>query len=284
MTIDVEEYFQVSAFDRIVDRRDWDSLPSRIESNMGRLLDLFEQFGVRATFFVLGWIVERHPAMVKRIADQGHEIGCHGYDHKLLYRQDPDVLRRETRLARRILQDLTGQPVDGYRAASFSIGRRNLWALDVLVESGFTYDSSLFPIVHDRYGIPGAPRHVHRITTPAGSSILEIPPSTVVVGRLTFPVAGGGYLRLLPYAVTRWALRRLNVREKRPAIVYVHPWELDPTQPRFNPGVLTRLRHYTGLRSVDRKLRELMRNYRFGTAQQVLAQAGVFPDAQHVLG
>jgi polysaccharide deacetylase family protein (PEP-CTERM system associated) len=280
MTVDVEEYFQVTAFDNVVDRQDWSFLPSRIERNVGSLLDLFDEFGVRATFFVLGWIAERHPAVVKRIADRGHEIGCHGYDHKLLYGQNREVLRRETALARTLLQDLTGQSVLGYRAASFSIGRGNFWALDVLVEAGFAYDSSLFPVVHDRYGVPGAPRHVHRVETPGGSSLLEVPPSTVVLGGLTLPFGGGGYLRILPLSVTRWALTRLNVRDRLPAVLYVHPWELDPEQPRVRAGFTTRMRHYTGIKSVKPKLSSLMREYRFGPIWDVVADVGQHPVRQ----
>lgn len=272
MTVDVEEYFQVSAFEKVVARSEWPALPSRIEDNTREILDLFDEFEVHATFFVLGWIAERHPDVVERIAARGHEIACHGYDHRLLYHLDRETLLRETSRARRILQDLSGQPVAGYRAASFSIGAGNLWALDVLVEAGFTYDSSIFPIVHDRYGLPGSPRRIHTLRTPDGHELIEIPPSTIRLGRLVLPVLGGGYLRLLPARVSRWAIDRLNGGEGIPAVVYVHPWELDPHQPRIRAGSLNHWRHHVGIRTVGDKLRRLMRERRFGPVRDVIAR------------
>ncbi|HXV75165.1 MAG TPA: XrtA system polysaccharide deacetylase [Candidatus Polarisedimenticolaceae bacterium] len=272
MTVDVEDYFQVSAFEDVVDRSEWARLPSRVEASTARLLDLFDRFEVRATFFVLGWIGENHPALVREISARGHEVACHGYDHKLLYEQEPEAFRRDTVKSREILQDLSGQPVVGYRAASFSIGRDNLWTLDVLAEAGFTYDSSVFPIVHDRYGMPGAPRHIHRLKTPGGHSLVEVPPTTVRIGKLTLPAAGGGYLRLLPLGLTKWALSRLNRHERQPAIVYIHPWEVDPGQPRIRTRLTTSLRHYTGLAGVERKLGALMQRYRFGPLCEIVRQ------------
>lgn len=270
LTVDVEEHFQVSAFESVVRRDDWESIPSRVEASVARLLDLLDERGVKATFFVLGWVAERRGPLVRRIAEAGHEIASHGYSHRLIYRQRPEEFREETVRSRRILQDASGQSVDGYRAASFSIGRGNLWALDVLAECGFAYDSSLFPVVHDRYGIPGAPRHIRRLETPAGRTLVEVPPSTVVVGPATLPVAGGGYLRLFPAALTRWAIRRLNRSERRPAVVYVHPWELDPGQPRLPCPPVTRLRHYVGLRGTENKLRDLIGRFAFGTVRRVI--------------
>ena len=272
MTVDVEEYFQVSAFEECVSRDDWDHLPSRLDHGLGRILDLLAECEVSGTFFVLGWIADRHPGSVKRIADAGHEIGCHGYSHRLIYDQQPEPFRQETVRARARLQDLSGQPVDGYRAASFSIRRSNLWALDVLVEAGFTYDSSLFPVIHDRYGIPDAPRRIHHHRTPAGQTLAEVPPSTVKLGPFRLPAAGGGYLRILPRAVTHWSIRRLNEREKMPAVVYVHPWELDPEQPRIEVPLVTRLRHYTGIARTEGKLRQLLGTYRFGSMRAVLRE------------
>ena len=278
MTVDVEEHFQVSAFEGVVSRDSWPRQPSRVLDNTSRLLDLFDRQQTKATFFVLGWIGERYPALVRQIADRGHEIASHGYSHRLVYDQAERDFREETRRSRRVLQDASGQPVLGYRAASFSIGRANLWALDVLAEAGFRYDSSLFPIVHDRYGIPGAPRRIHELTTPRGEKLIEVPPSTVSVLGTNLPIGGGGYLRIFPLVLTKWAFRRLN-REGMPAIVYVHPWEIDPDQPRLNATALSRCRHYTGLRTTAPKLRELASTFRFGTLKEVLIRAGFVGDA-----
>ena len=279
MTVDVEEHFQVSAFAGSVSRESWATLPSRVEANTERVLDLFDRAGLRATFFVLGWVGERHPRLVRRIAERGHEVASHGYSHRLIYRQSPDEFREETRRSRRLLQDASGQPVDGYRAASFSIRRSNLWALDVLAEAGFRYDSSVFPVVHDRYGIPGAPRRIHRLATPGGADIVEVPPSTVRLGRLTLPAAGGGYLRIFPGWVTRWAIDRLNRREGRAAVVYFHPWEVDPDQPRMRGPALSRFRHYTGLRTTTTKLEAMAARFAFGTMRDVIAASGVEREA-----
>jgi len=273
MSVDVEEHFQVSAFEQTVSRDTWSAQPSRVRDNTLRLLDLFDELGIRVTFFVLGWVGERHPALVREMADRGHEVASHGYSHRLVYRQTEDEFRRETARSRSRLQDASGQPVLGYRAASFSIGWKNLWALDVLAETGFRYDSSLFPIVHDRYGIPGAPRTIREVKTPAGATLIEIPPSTIRVLGRPWPVGGGGYLRLFPWALTRWAFQRLN-REGMPAIVYVHPWEVDPEQPRVRAPALSRFRHYTGLRTTAGKLRRLACTFRFGTVRDVLIQGG----------
>jgi polysaccharide deacetylase family protein (PEP-CTERM system associated) len=274
MTVDVEEHFQVSAFERVIERESWSDRPSRVQANTERLLDLFEETGVRATFFVLGWIAQRKPDLVRRIADRGHEIGSHGYSHSLVYDQQPEVFREETARSKILLEEIAGRPVTGYRAASFSIGWRNLWALDVLAELGFRYDSSLFPVYHDRYGMPGAPRRIHEVTTPGGSTLVEVPPSTLRFGRANLPVAGGGYLRLFPELLSHWAIRRLNRREGMPAVVYVHPWELDPAQPRIRAPLLSRLRHYGGLRGMEAKLRRLLVRFRFGPVERVIEEAG----------
>lgn len=275
MSVDVEEHFQVSAFDGVVPREAWDDIPSRVQDNTGRLLDLFDESGVKATFFVLGWLGDRYPQLVRAIADRGHEIASHGYSHRLVYEQDLEVFRREVELSRRILQDASGQAVDGYRAASFSIGQSNLEALDVLVEAGFSYDSSIYPVLHDRYGMPGAPRHIHALTTPRGHSLLEVPPTTMQLLGLTLPVAGGGYLRAYPAAVSRWAIRRLNDKEGWPAIVYVHPWEFDPEQPRIEAPLISRWRHYHGLRSTAVKMRQLLRRFRFGPIREVIRETDI---------
>jgi len=274
-SVDVEEHFQVSGFADVVPRDRWESHESRVESNTDRLLDLFDRAGIKATFFVLGWVGERHPAMVRRIADAGHEIGSHGYSHRLIYDQTPEEFRSETHRSRRFLQDTTGQPVNGYRAASFSITRRNLWALDILAECGFQYDSSLFPVLHDRYGIPGALRQMHRLETPAGHRLLEIPPSTLPLGRAMLPVAGGGYLRLYPRALTTWAIDRLNRLESMPAVMYIHPWEVDPEQPRIAARWTNRFRHYNGLRRTESKLMSLFQRFRFGPLADVIIESGL---------
>jgi polysaccharide deacetylase family protein (PEP-CTERM system associated) len=274
MTVDVEEHFQVTSFSRIVDRSSWDSMPSRVEANTSRLLAAFEEAGVRATFFVLGWVARRQERLLRRIADAGHELACHGLDHTLVYRQRAEEFRADTLAARDAIEQASGKPVRGYRAASFSITRESLWALDVLAECGFEYDSSVFPGHHDRYGVPGAPRRIHRLVTSSGTSIVEVPPSTVRIAGLVLGVAGGGYLRHFPGATTRWAIRRLNGGEGLPAVVYVHPWEVDPDPPRVSAPWATRLRHYGRLSSTLPKLRRLMRGFRFGPLRDVIAAAG----------
>jgi polysaccharide deacetylase family protein (PEP-CTERM system associated) len=273
MTVDVEEHYQVSGFDGTVPRERWDAYPSRVEPNTERLLDLFDEAGVKATFFVLGWVAERHRALVRAIAERGHEVASHGYSHRLVYTQRRDEFKDETVRSKSLLEELTGRPVRGYRAASFSIGRGNLWALDVLVEAGFEYDSSLFPVVHDRYGIPGGRRDVRIVRRPDGGRLVEVPPSTLRLGRLVAPFGGGGYLRLFPGALTRWGVGRLNGREGMPAVVYVHPWETDPDQPRVAAPWRSRFRHYVGLRTTMPKLRALLAGFRFGTMSELIENA-----------
>jgi polysaccharide deacetylase family protein (PEP-CTERM system associated) len=276
LSFDVEDYFQVAALAAAVDRQSWDSQPSRVDANTARLLGLLSERGVRATFFVLGWIAERHPGIVRNIAAAGHEIACHGYSHELIYRQSLEAFREETRRAKGILEDQAQTRIRGYRAATWSITRQSLWALDVLAEQGFQYDSSIFPTHHDLYGIPEAPRVPHRLALPGGGSLLEFPPSTVRLGPMNLPVAGGGYFRLLPLAVTRWAIRRIN-REGLPFLFYLHPWEIDPDQPRMKVGLKSRLRHYTNIDSCERKLAALLDEFPMGTIWDAL-QAPRFPD------
>ncbi len=278
LSVDVEEYFQVSAFDGIVSREDWDGMESRVAGSTARLLGLLAEYGVRATFFVLGWVAKRDPALVRRIADAGHEVACHGLNHRLVYDRSPEQFRIEVDMARRILQDASGQPVTGHRAASFSITRRSLWALDVLAEVGFEYDSSIFPVIHDRYGIPGAPRNLYRVELRGGASLIEAPPSTLRLGPIVLPVAGGGYFRLYPRRFTRWAIGRLNRTERMPAVVYVHPWEFDPDQPRFR-GVprLRSARHYVNIGKTLDRLSFLLTSFRFDTLGSILGAAGPLP-------
>lgn len=272
LTVDVEDYFHVAALAPSIDRKSWDSRESRVVSNTSRLLDMFGEHDVQATFFVLGWVAERHPELVRNIASRGHEVACHGYSHQLVYKQSPSEFHEETRRAKHLLEDIIGVSVDGYRAASYSIVRDSLWALDSLVELGFTYDSSIFPVHHDRYGIPDARREPHHMVTPGNGSIVEWPMSTAIAFGMKLPVAGGGYFRLLPYWLSKWGLASINERESRPFIFYLHPWEIDPAQPRVRVGRLSRFRHYTNLDKCEQRLRRLLAEFRFGTARESLAQ------------
>ncbi len=274
MSVDVEDYFQVSAFDESVPRTSWDTFESRVCANTDRLLAIFDEAGVRSTFFTLGWVAERHPSLVRRIVDAGHELASHGYGHRLVYDQTPAQFREDVRRAKGLLESSGGAAVRGYRAPSYSIVERSLWALDVLIEEGYAYDASIFPIHHDRYGIPDAPRDVHLRQRPSGA-IVEVPGSTVRWGNVNLPIAGGGYFRQFPYAVTRWGIRRLNVQERRPAIFYLHPWEIDPGQPRLPAGTLTRVRHYRNLGVTEDRLRRLLRDFTFSTVSAVLATSEV---------
>jgi polysaccharide deacetylase family protein (PEP-CTERM system associated) len=269
MTVDVEDYFHVSAFERVVSRAGWDAFDSRVVANTNLLLDLFNQAGVKSTFFVLGWVAERFPALVRQIASAGHEVASHGYHHQLVYLLTPEQFREDVRSAKRAIENATGMPVLGFRAPSYSVTASSLWALDVLVEEGYVYDASIFPIHHDRYGIPEAPRHAHLIER-SGGTLVEMPGSTVRIGGVNLPVAGGGYFRLLPYAWTRWGISRVNRLERAPVIFYVHPWEVDPLQPRLNVRGATRLRHYTGLNRTARRLTRLLKDFRFDTVASTL--------------
>jgi len=260
LSFDVEDYFQVAALAAAVDRSAWDAQPSRVVANTMRLLEMLAEHGVRATFFVLGWIAERHTGIVRDIAAAGHEIACHGYSHELVYRQTAASFREETSRARAILEDQAQTHIRGYRAATWSITRRSLWALDILAEQHFEYDSSIFPTHHDLYGIVDAPRGPHRLNLPNGATLLEFPPSTVRLGAVNFPVAGGGYFRLLPLEVTRWAIRRIN-REGLPFLFYLHPWEIDAAQPRLKVGLKSRFRHYTNIASCERKFSSLLAEF-----------------------
>lgn len=270
MSIDVEDYFHVSVFDGLVPRVKWDSMESRVHRNTMRLLEIFAEFKVRSTFFVLGWVGERHRDMVATIARQGHEIASHGYAHRLIYDQTPTAFRDDVRRAKGILEDACGRAVVGYRAPSYSITPRSLWALDVLAEEGYQYDSSIFPIRHDRYGIPVSAREPYRISR--GTNVLvEVPGSTTKIGPLNLPVAGGGYFRLLPYWWTKWGIARVNRLENRPAIFYLHPWEIDPGQPRLQASRLSRFRHYRNLDQTEGRLRQLLTDFKFDAIDEVVA-------------
>lgn len=274
MTVDVEDYFHVSAFENVITPGSWGSRVSRVERNTLRLLELMEQRGMKATYFVLGWVADRYPALVREIAAQGHEIACHGYSHQLIYKQTPEVFREETLRSKKLLEDLAQMPVLGYRAASYSITAQSAWALDTLAEAGFAYDSSIFPVRHDRYGMPGTPRFPYLLTTPGGKTIVEFPLTTLILGGATLPIAGGGYFRLYPYFFSRWGLARVN-KMGEPFVFYLHPWEIDPDQPRVNAGWLSRFRHYNNLADCENRLRTLMQDFRFTTMADVLTHRGL---------
>ena len=278
MSIDVEDYFHVSAFDGVVPRTRWNSLESRVCANTHRLLDLFDEFHVRSTFFVLGWVAERYPGLVRDIASRGHEVASHGYAHRLIYDQTPAAFRHDIRRAKRLIEDACGRSVRGYRAPSYSITPRSLWALDIMLEEGYGYDASIFPIRHDRYGIPVSERKPYLIERQIGT-LAEVPGSTTRLGPFNLPVAGGGYFRLLPYAWTRWGIGRINRLESRPAIFYLHPWEIDPGQPRLPAGRLARIRHYRNLEHTEARLRQLLRDFRFDAIETLVdGLHGAVPD------
>lgn len=280
MTVDVEDYFHVSALSGSIGRDRWASMEYRAEASTDRLMALFAERGIKATFFALGWVAERSPQLVRRIAAAGHEVSCHGESHELVYRQDPLVFRNETFTAKARLEDLLGAPVRGYRAASYSVTRQSLWALDVLLDAGFEYDSSIFPIRHDLYGIPDAPLRPVKLAAPSGREIVEFPLSVAEFLGLRLPVAGGGYFRLLPYAVTRAGLRQVNLRARSPFVFYLHPWEIDPGQPRIAAPLKSRLRHYTNLEVCEARLVRLMNQFRFGRMDQVLSGLGLLQAAE----
>lgn len=271
LTVDVEDYFQVTAFERRVDRRKWHDHESRVVGNTERLLALFDRHGVRGTFFVLGWVAEHFPALVQTIDRAGHEIASHSYWHRLIYELTPEQFALDLQQSCDVLEQLTGRKVTGYRAPSFSITSRSLWALPILAEQGIEYDSSIFPVAHDRYGIPSAPRFVHRLTR-LESDIWEFPPSTTRIAGRNLPVGGGGYFRLYPLSWTASCLRSINVRHGRPFMFYVHPWEVDPHQPRLRAsGAIGRWRHCVNLHTTERKLDALLRQFRFGTLSESIA-------------
>ena len=268
LSFDVEEHFQVSAFWTDARRQQWDGLESRVENNTRKIAELLARQGIRATFFILGWVAERHPMLVKSLAAEGHEIASHGYGHELITEQTPQEFREDIRKAKSILENLISQPVSGYRAPSFSITRATQWALPILVQEGYTYDASVFPIVHDRYGIPGANPHCHQLQTEAGP-IWEVPPSTYTMMGLRLPVAGGGYFRLIPYPLLRLLLKRIE-GAGHPLVMYLHPWELDPAQPRMAGAQFSKFRHYNNLDKTEGRLIRLMSDFRFGPIYETI--------------
>jgi polysaccharide deacetylase family protein (PEP-CTERM system associated) len=276
-SIDVEDYFQVAALSSVISRDSWSTREYRVEGNTERILDLLAATRVRGTFFVLGWVAERSPGLLRRIAQAGHEIACHGYSHQLIYEQSPDQFRQETTRAKRHLEDVLGEPVLGYRAASFSITRESLWALETLIDLGFEYDSSIFPIRHDRYGIPGASFEIGPVAAPSGRTLVEFPMSAATFFGVQVPVSGGGYFRILPYWVTRAGLRQINETAGRPFTFYLHPWEVDPGQPRVKVGLFSRFRHYTNLHRCEARLKRVLADFSFTTMRDVLIGRGLLP-------
>jgi polysaccharide deacetylase family protein (PEP-CTERM system associated) len=273
LTIDVEDYYMVSAFSDVVKFEDWHSYESRIEKNTYILLNLLNKHNVKATFFILGWVAEHYPELVRNIHSAGHEVACHGYNHRLIYHLTPKQFREDVRIAKNILEDITGTPVIGYRAASYSIIKKTLWALDILIEEGFLYDSSIFPIHHDRYGLPEADRFPHVIKRNNGT-IMEFPPSTYKMFGQNIPVAGGGYLRLFPLHLTKTAFKRINSNEKKPFVLYLHPWEIDTDQPRLNGRLKSKIRHYINLNSTMPKLRCFLEEFSFKPLSSFLNKIG----------
>lgn len=271
LTIDVEDYFQVSAFAPYIRRDEWDSRECRVERNMDRILGLLDEQRTQATFFTLGWVAERYPAMVRRIVEQGHELASHGFGHQRASDLSPQAFYDDVHRAKCILEDLGGQPVLGYRAPSFSIGTGNLWALDTLLQAGYRYSSSIYPVRHDHYGMPDAPRFAHEVRP----GLIEVPPTTLRLFDRNLPSSGGGFFRLLPYGVSRWMLQQVNTRDGQSAIFYFHPWEIDEGQPRIGGiDAKTRFRHYVNIGRNERKLRRLLRDFRWDRMDRIfLGQA-----------
>lgn len=273
MTIDVEDYFQVSAFASTIPREQWESLPCRVERNIDIALALLDEGNAHATFFTLGWIAERYPSIVRRIVDNGHELASHGYGHQRVSELSRNEFNEDISRAKKILEDLSGSPVIGYRAPSFSIGADNLWALDLLQEAGYQYSSSIYPIRHDHYGMPEAPRFAHY---PRGKDgMLELPPTTAILFGRNLPAAGGGYFRLLPYQASHWLIRRVNQQDGKPCIFYFHPWELDPNQPRqFSISAKTHFRHYVNLKRMESRIQSLLRDFHWDRMDRIFMKAG----------
>lgn len=269
LTIDVEDYFQVSAFAAHIPRSEWNTRECRVERNVDRILAMLDDHGTKATFFTLGWIAERYPALIRRIVNNGHELASHGYGHERASDQSADGFFSDINVAKLILEDLCGNEVKGYRAPSFSIGERNLWAFECLERAGYQYSSSIYPIHHDHYGMPNAPRHAHRI-----GNLLEIPATTVRFFNRNWPASGGGYFRLMPYGISRWMIEHINRTDKMSAVFYFHPWEIDTEQPRI-PGVgaKARFRHYVNIDQMELRIRRLIADFAWGRMDDVFLAA-----------
>jgi len=272
LTIDVEDYFQVSAFATHIARDEWDTLPCRVERNVDAILLLLAEADMKATFFCLGWIAERYPALIRRLADEGHEVASHGFAHRRATEQTSSQFQADIQLSKALLEDITGRPVHGYRAPSFSVGTANPWAFDCIARAGYRYSSSIYPIRHDHYGVPDAPRFMHD----SRPGLVELPIATVRLFDANWPAGGGGYFRLLPYRLSRWSLRRINRIDRQPAMFYFHPWELDPEQPRISGvGARTRFRHYVNLGRMAPRLRRLVSDFKWDRVDRVFAAGTV---------
>jgi polysaccharide deacetylase family protein (PEP-CTERM system associated) len=271
LTVDVEDYFQVSAFAPYIDRAHWDQRECRVERNVDRILALFAEHGAHATFFTLGWVAERYPNLVRRIVEQGHELASHGHGHERASDLSPAAFHADIVRAKQTLEDISGRLVQGYRAPSFSIGSGNLWAFDALAKAGYRYSSSIYPIAHDHYGMPDSPRFAYRVS----SGVLEVPVTTLRVFRRNLPSSGGGYFRLMPYALSRWMLRHVNRVDREAAVFYFHPWEIDPDQPRVaGIDARTRFRHYLNLSRMERRLQSLLRDFTWGRMDEIFLEQG----------
>jgi len=273
MTVDVEDYFQVSAFEPYIDKKNWDSLEHRVEANTHKILDIFAEFDKKATFFTLGWVAERYPQLVKRIIAEGHELACHGYEHIRVTEQTPEQFKADIILTKKILEDISGKEIIGYRAASYSINSNNLWAHDILAEEGFKYSSSVYPVKHDLYGIPDAPRFCYEPI--AESSFLEIPITTVKLGNKNMPCGGGGFFRFYPYFFSKWAFTNINSTNQS-AIFYCHPWEIDPDQPKQKGlNLKTKFRHYLNLDKMEQRIRYLLTDFQWDTMENVFIKNNI---------
>jgi len=273
LSVDIEDWFQVGAFERTIRREHWDNLTHRVERNSDAVIELFGRLGAKATFFTLGWVAERYPALIRRIVDAGHELASHGWDHVRVFTMTPEQFREDLRRTRRVLEDLGGQKVRGYRAPSFSIDKRTPWAHEILAEQGYAYSSSVAPVAHDHYGWPEAPRFAFRPV--AGSALVELPVTTARLGRRIVAAGGGGFFRLFPYAFSRWAIAQVN-GEGHPAVFYFHPWEIDPGQPRVVDAPLkSRLRHYSRLGAMEGKLERVIGDFRWDRVDRVVAEAAI---------
>ncbi len=271
MTVDVEDYFQVSAFEPYIDKKQWDNIPHRVENNTNRILDLFNQNNTKATFFTLGWVAKRYPALIKRIVDEGHELASHGYQHIRVTEQTSKEFREDIATTKKLLEDLSGQEVKGYRAASYSIVSKNLWALDVLQEEGYQYSSSIYPVKHDLYGIPDAPRFMYQPIE--NNDFKEIPITTLRVFKKNLPCGGGGFFRLYPYHFSKWAFNKINNNEQQSGIFYFHPWEIDPDQPRQKQlSFKTRFRHYLNLSKMEQRISNLLQDFEWDTMKAVFLE------------
>ncbi len=268
MTVDVEDYFQVSAFESYIKKSQWDTLEHRVQNNTQHILDVFAEHNVKATFFTLGWVAERYPELVKRIVNEGHELASHGYEHIRVTEQTPEQFRVDVRKTKKLLEEIGGVEIKGYRAASYSIGRDNLWALDILAEEGHKYSSSIYPVKHDLYGMPEAPRFAYHPIE--DSDFKEIPISTLKMGSKNYPCGGGGFFRLYPYFISRWAFNRVNNTEQQPGIFYFHPWEIDAKQPRQeNLAFKAKFRHYLNLQRMEGRIKSLLTDFEWDTMQSI---------------